>query len=382
MGRTSTFETSYPWHDGELRVQQSAGVAERMKAVGQRSVRNHLIEQHRLFYPQLPFVVLGTVDAAGDVWATLRAGRPGFLLARDPKQLDAALGCDPTDPADAGMDHGGGVGLLGIELHTRRRNRLNGRIRRDSPKSFSIAIEQSYGNCPQYIQLREFAFVRDPASPGPVEAVQSERLDGTAADVVRHADTFFVASYVVGEDGRNHVDVSHRGGRPGFVRVDPDGSLTIPDFSGNSFFNTLGNLLTNPKAGLVFVDFETGDLLQMTGDAEVVLESPEITAFQGAERLWRFHPRRIVTRRGSLPLRWRFSGGWSPNALLTGSWDQAARRLQAQGAVGTWRRFRVDGLGIIAHRAGQYLPVRVAIPGQPAPMPRSYTLSTAPSDGR
>ncbi len=314
-------------------MQLSAGVAERMKSVGQRSVRDHLIEQHRLFYPQLPFVVLGTVDAAGDVWATVRAGRPGFLAADDPKQLDVALSRDPTDPADAGMNDSAGVALLGIELHTRRRNRLNGSILRDSPQSFSIAVEQSYGNCPKYIQLRAFDFTRDPASPGPDEAVQLERLDGAAADLVRHADTFFVASYIVGEDGRNQVDVSHRGGRPGFVRVDPDGSLTIPDFSGNFFFNTLGNFLANPKAGLVFVDFDTGDILQMTGDTEVVLESPEIAAFQGADRLWRFRPRRIVSRRGSLPLRWRFSGGWSPNALLTGSWDEAAKRLQAQGAV-------------------------------------------------
>jgi ferredoxin-NADP reductase/predicted pyridoxine 5'-phosphate oxidase superfamily flavin-nucleotide-binding protein len=400
MDGTLTLEKRRPWHHGELRMQRSAGVTERMEAVGQRSIRDHLIEQHRLFYPQLPFVVLGTVDGAGDVWATIRAGHPGFMVAHDPKQLDVALARDPTDPADDGMNDGDGIGLLGIELHTRRRNRLNGWIRRNRPENFSVAVEQSYGNCPQYIQLRDFAFVRDPSGPGLDKVVPQERLDGAAADLVRRADTFFVASYVVGEDGRNRVDVSHRGGRPGFVRLDSDGTLTIPDFSGNFFFNTLGNLLANPRAGLAFVDFDTGNLLQMTGDAEVILESPEIAAFQGAERLWRFHPRRIVSRLGRLPLRWRFSGGWSPNALLTGSWEEAARRLEAQTTAGTWRRFRVarvadestfirslileptDGLGIIAHHPGQYLPIRVVVPGQSAVMLRSYTLSTAPSDGR
>src|SRR3546814_14766932 len=67
------------------------------------------------------------------------------------------------------------------------------------------------------------------------------------------------------------ADVSHRGGRPGFVRVTEDDGrsvLTIPDFSGNQFFNTLGNIAINPRAGLLFVDFATGDLLTLTGRSE------------------------------------------------------------------------------------------------------------------
>jgi hypothetical protein len=233
MDGTSQLKLSRPWHDGELQMQRWAGVADRMDIIGHRSIRDHLIEHHRLFYPQLPFVVLGAVDAAGDVWATLRAGHPGFLSAPDPKHLDVMLAREPADLADQGMNDGDGIGLLGIELHTRRRNRLNGTIRRESPRSFSIAVEQSYGNCPRYIQLREFAFVRDPAAPGPGDIIPLDRLDGPAATLMRHADTFFVASYVVDQDGRNRVDVSHRGGRPGFVRLDPDGGLTIPDFAGN-----------------------------------------------------------------------------------------------------------------------------------------------------
>ncbi len=120
------------------------------------------------------------------------------------------------------------------------------------------------------------------------------------------ADTFFVASYVDRGSGQRQVDVSHRGGRPGFVRVGSDGVLTIPDFAGNQFFNTLGNLLVNPRAGLVFVDFATGDLLQLSGDAQVVLDDPQIAAFEGAERFWRFTPRRAVYRPGAVPLRWTF----------------------------------------------------------------------------
>lgn len=379
-------------------MQQSAGVVEKMDAVGRKMVRDHLIEQHRLFYPQLPFVVLGAVDAGGDAWATVRAGSPGFLGSPDPKCLDVNLMRDVSDPAERGMDDGEGIGLLGIELQTRRRNRLNGTIRRNRPERFRIAVEQSYGNCPQYIQVRDFTFARDPNTAGPVAARVLPRLEGKAADLVRNADTFFVASYVTDGCGHRQVDVSHRGGRAGFVRLDDDGGFTIPDFAGNLFFNTLGNFLLNPKAGLVFVDFESGDLLQMTGNAEVILDAPDIAAFQGAERLWRFRPRQIVHRTGALPLRWKFSGGWSPNSLLTGDWDRAAKRLEAEQKASEWRVFRIakvsdesqivrslvvepiDGAGIAAHKPGHYLPIRVAVPGEPKPLIRTYTLSLAPSD--
>jgi predicted pyridoxine 5'-phosphate oxidase superfamily flavin-nucleotide-binding protein len=319
-----------PWHAGEVALQRSVGVAEKMAAHG-RVLRDHLIEQHRAFFPQLPFILAGAVDAEGDAWATMLAGRPGFLRAPDPSRLQITARRDPGDPADAGMNDGDAVGLLGIELHTRRRNRLNGRVRRASADGFAVSVEQSFGNCPQYIQLRDFEFVRDPGTPAPEAPQRLDALDERARALIAEADTFFVASYVDRRDAGRQVDVSHRGGRPGFVRVEEDGVLTIPDFAGNRFFNTLGNLLANPKAGLLFIDFATGDLLQLSGDAEIVLESPEIAAFQGAERLWRVRPRHIVHRPGALPLRWSFPpDGWSPRSLRTGSWEQAAQRLRDQ----------------------------------------------------
>jgi hypothetical protein len=308
-----------PWHPGEVAMQRSAGVAEKLAGRGQL-LRDHLIDQHRQFYPQLPFIVVGAVDGRGDAWATILAGKPGFLQSPDPHRLSIAAPRDPHDPADQGMRDGDALGLLGIELDTRRRNRLNGLVRRHSAGAFDVLVQQSFGNCPQYIQMRDFAFVRDPAVPRAEPPRPLDRRDEHARTLITEADTFFVASYV-DRDGRREVDVSHRGGKPGFVRVDANGVLTIPDFSGNRFFNTLGNLVANPKAGLLFVDFETGDLLQLTGDAEVVLDSPEIAAFEGAERLWRVTPRRILHRPDALPLRWRFQpDGWSPQSLKTGSW--------------------------------------------------------------
>jgi ferredoxin-NADP reductase/predicted pyridoxine 5'-phosphate oxidase superfamily flavin-nucleotide-binding protein len=387
------------WHDGEKFIQEKVGVADRMKIVGKRVIRDYLPAEHREFYAQIPFIVLGSVDDEGDAWATLLAGKPGFMSSPSPKSLDIDVHRDPDDPAEAGLRRGDALGLLGIELHTRRRNRVNGIIGASASTALRLEVEQSFGNCPQYIQLRDFTFARNPGTPFEGEVFEGTTLDDTARVMIEKADTFFVASYAERE-GHRQVDVSHRGGKTGFVRIDENGTLTIPDFAGNLFFATLGNILLNGKAGLVFIDFETGDLLQLTGDAEVVLDSPEIAAFQGAERLLTFKPRRIVRRPEALPLHWSFEkNGWSPNALMTGDWKQTADRLRASTLATQWRPFKVtnivdesssirsfhlqpnDGAGLVPHQAGQHLPIRLSIPGRDKSVIRTYTLSVAPSDG-
>ncbi|MES2257507.1 MAG: pyridoxamine 5'-phosphate oxidase family protein [Pseudomonadota bacterium] len=307
------------WHAGEIAMQRTVGMAERMAEIGQRVMRDFMPDQHREFFAQLPFVVLGAVDEAGDAWATVRAGQPGFLHAPDSCRLRVALPREPEDPADAGMEDGDAIAMLGIELHTRRRNRMNGTIRRGAAAGFDVDVVQSFGNCPQYIQLRDHAYVERQAGEGGAEALVA--LDDEARALISAADAFFVASYVEREDGRRQVDVSHRGGKPGFIKIDEGGTLTVPDFSGNMFFNTLGNFIENPRAGLVFVDFSSGDLLQLSGDVAVLLDAPEAAGFEGAERIWRFTPRRIVRRRAALPLRWAArADGASPAALRTGGW--------------------------------------------------------------
>jgi uncharacterized protein len=389
-----------PWHTGELAIQRSIGVAERMETVGRSNLRNFLLEQHREFYPLLPFIALGAVDPAGDAWATLRAGRPGFLSSSDTKTLSFHLDRDPNDPADIGMNGGDSVGALGIDLSTRRRIRLNGKVHRNGTKGFSIEVVQSFGNCPRYIHNRNPAFTLDAETPTKSPPQISSSLDAHARAMIAEADTFFVASYADTEDGTRQVDVSHRGGKPGFVRIDEDGTLTIPDFNGNLFFNTLGNFLVNPRAGLVFVDFSTGDELQLTGDAKVILDSPEIPAFHGAERLWQFKPRRVIFRKEALPLRWSEGSGASPHSLMTGDWKAAEQRLQAEALANSWRVFRVadikaettairsleleptDGMGILRHQAGQHIPIRVRPAGSDAPLIRTYTLSVAPSQNK
>lgn len=386
------------WHEGEIFIQEKLGVKERMASVGQRVVRDFMPDQHRDFYAQLPFIVLGSVDQAGDAWATFVEGEPGFMSSPSPVVLDIAANRDPIDPASEGLADGLPIGLLGIEMHTRRRNRMNGFVS-TIDGGFRIDVDQSFGNCPRYIQLRDFRFDRQPGTPFQGEAEELSVLDDRARAVIQDADAFFVASYVDRED-RRQVDVSHRGGNTGFVRIGNDGVLTIPDFDGNLFFATLGNILLNGKAGLLFVDFNTGDMLQMTGTAELIFDSPEIAAFQGAERFWTFKPTRIVRRRNALALRWAFQkDGWSPSSLMTGNWSQAADRLRAAEFAKSWRLMTVtaivdesatiksfhlqpgDGAGLLPHAAGQHLPIRMKLPGEDKAVIRTYTLSVAPSDG-
>lgn len=379
-----------PWHAGEQQLQAQVGVAERMDAVGRRVIRSEMPEQHRTFYQQLPFLLYGAVDADGNPWASILQGPPGFAQAPAPALLQVGSLPERDDPAQ--LHDGGAIGLLGIELHSRRRNRLNGRVAALTARGFEVQVEQSFGNCPQYIQLRQFRPV-PLADPATRSAQHLDGLDDAAKAMIAGADTFFVASYA-DVAGQRAVDVSHRGGRAGFVRVEGN-RLTIPDFAGNLFFNTLGNLLINPRAGLLFIDFDSGDLLQLSGRTQVILDGPQVDAFQGAERLWTVEVERVVRRPAALALRWRFDG-LSPSSALTGSWAQAHARLQARALGDRWRPLRVtrieqeshsirslylqpaDGAGLPLFQAGQHLPLRFHLAG--AVHIRTYSLSSAPSD--
>lgn len=379
-----------PWHAGEQQLQAHVGVVERMETLGRRVIRNEMPDQHRTFYQQLPFMLYGAVDADGNPWASVLEGEPGFAHSPEPGLLQFSSLPAADDPAQ--LSEGAAIGLLGIELHTRRRNRINGRVGGVSTDGFGVTVQQSFGNCPQYIQLRQFRTV-PLADPATRIAQHLNELDGATSAVIAEADTFFVASYV-DVDGERSVDVSHRGGQAGFVHVEGN-RLTIPDFAGNLFFNTLGNLLVNPRAGLLFIDFNSGDLLQLSGRTEIILEGPQVEAFQGAERLWTFHVEHVVRRPAALALRWRFDGV-SPTSLLTGTWAQAEARLQAKALGDQWRPLRVvrieaqshnirsiylepaDGAGLPLFQAGQHLPLRFNIDGDVHI--RTYSLSSAPSD--
>lgn len=392
-------ETS-PFHAGEQAIQERLGLRDKTERFGRKVIRPFLPEQHRGFFSNLPFLVVGSVDDQGWPWASLLAGKPGFISSPDPQSLMVNAAALPGDPLADAIVPGAPLGLLGIALDSRRRNRVNVRVSSTGKGSFGLAVDQSFGNCPQYIQTRDIEFVRDPQESSLADATDRfSSLDEAAAKMIRAADAFFVSSYVEPEtdDDIEGVDVSHRGGRPGFVKVEGN-TLTVPDYAGNSHFNTLGNFLVNPKAGLTFVDFETGDLLMLTGTVEIIWDDdPQVKAFRGAERAWRFTLEHGIRLSEALPMRWSF-GEFSPNALITGHWDEAAATLAAEAKRDTWRDYRVvriedesdvirsfymepaDGDGLISYDAGQFLTIRVHPENTTKPVIRTYTLSSAPAD--
>ncbi|HEX9329853.1 MAG TPA: pyridoxamine 5'-phosphate oxidase family protein, partial [Reyranella sp.] len=218
----------------------------------------------------------------------------------------------PDDPAAPAFVAGAEIGLLGLDFATRRRNRANGRLVAVDD-GLTVGIDQSFGNCAQYIQTRTPS--PRAAAGAPVERL--DHLDTAARALIDGSDTFFVASRSRAGIGNGGLDVSHRGGRPGFVGVMGD-TLAIPDFRGNRFYNTLGNLLGDPRAGLLFIDFASGDILQLQGRATIDWH-PGDSGPAGAERLWRVEVARAWRRRGAFPFTWRF-GDYAPTTLATGTW--------------------------------------------------------------
>jgi predicted pyridoxine 5'-phosphate oxidase superfamily flavin-nucleotide-binding protein len=265
-------------------MQARLGVAARMAEIGPLLIHDSMPEQHREFFAQLPFVILGTIDEHDDVWASLLTGPPGFMRSPDPRTLTIR-----TDHgAVPGLARGRAVGLLGIEPHTRRRNRMSGTLASVTADELTIAVAQSFGNCPKYICPRELV-ESEQLPTHPIE--RFDGLDARARATITAADTMFVASYA-DVDGTRQVDVSHRGGPAGFVQVDAAGTLTIPDYAGNRFFNTLGNITLQPHVGLLFIDFVGGDLLQVVGTAQLLPDGDaRLATLAGAERAWTLQPR-------------------------------------------------------------------------------------------
>lgn len=312
-----------PFHPGEHALQARVGRREAIERAGRLMIRDFMPDEHRAFFASLPLVFVGSLDDAGRPWASVLCGEPGFMASPHATLLRVAAKPASDDPLARNLGVGAPVGLLGLEFQTRRRNRMNGTVTHAHAHGFEVRVEQSFANCPKYIQARA-PLGTQPGSPG---ASRAERavLSPRAASLVGHADAFFIASaapHARDGDPAQGVDVSHRGGKPGFVRLAAERGctvLTAPDFAGNSLFNTFGNLALEPRAGVLFVDFATGDALQLTGRAEILWDGPELAAFAGAQRLLRFVVDEGAWRERVSPLRWTPP---QPAAQLaaTGSW--------------------------------------------------------------
>ncbi|MBH0074537.1 pyridoxamine 5'-phosphate oxidase family protein [Pseudoalteromonas sp. SWYJ118] len=407
MTNTNSIDAS-PFHEGELAIQDKLGKREIMATFGKRAVRSFMPEQHQAFFEQLPFVVAGSVDENADVWVSIVSGLSGFLSAPTPTSLLMTHAVDKNDPLHNTLKIAGSpIGLLGIELSTRRRNRLNvrvGEVISDNKVSFNV--DQSFGNCPQYIQTRDLAFNRDPLlKSNAVQKVEFNTLDNAATTLIDTTDTFFVSSFITAKNNPKieGVDVSHRGGMPGFVKREGN-TLTIPDYAGNNFFNTMGNFLLNPKAGLLFPDFDTGNVLMLTGSVEILWDGhPELKGFIGADRGWKFTVTKGMWLKNLLPFTAKFDA-YSPNTKMTGTWLEADKNKQAEKLKHAWQPLKVtkiikdsdvitsfyleghNNTTLLPFKAGQHLTVQIPSKNSDnnnsnsKPVTRTYTVSSSPHE--
>jgi uncharacterized protein len=292
------------WHEGELEVQKRAGVASKAESLS-GMVRDSLPESARRFLAERQFAVLGSLDSERRTWASVAVAEPGFLQVPDATTIEIKGGWAATDPLIENISHNHDAGMLVIDFATRRRLRANGRAELVDQNTIRLRIEQAFSNCPRYIQARVPTEV---LSSSGSSVQRGERLSESQTAWIAKADTFFIAS----AHPERGVDASHRGGNPGFVHVDGNRRLMIPDYNGNSLFNTLGNIQLNPSAGLVFVDFEAGRTLQLTGRASINWDRETAKSFPGAERLVEFEVDEAVETEHGIRLAFKFES-YSPH---------------------------------------------------------------------
>ena len=274
------------YHAGEIAVQERAG--ERSVAARRRGmVGDYLVDGARAFLTRQRVAAVGAEAPDGTVWASLWTGAAGFLRGDDDgghvdvsASLDRTLDIDPVRPL---VQAGAPLAMLVIDLMTRQRLRINGTVTRADALGMALRVRETFGNCNKYIQRRQH--FDDPANDTVGPAMRGTALDDERRDFIALTDTAFVASI----HPVRGLDVSHRGGQPGFIWVGPDGTLRMPDYPGNSMFQTLGNFEVDPRAGLALIDFERAQVLSLTGTASTVFHAEDPGhPTGGTGRYWSF----------------------------------------------------------------------------------------------
>ncbi len=272
------------FHEGEVTVQQRFG-EEELAARSSGIIKDYIPPNAFEFVNKQLILIVSTVDDNQSIWTSILIGKPGFVTIIDEKTLKinlTELVSGKEDPFWENIKTNPSIGGLFIDLSTRRRLKLVGKISW-SEDDLKVLVNRAYPNCPRYIQRRDIEVTKIENSIVP--PTKGMRLNGELKNWIQKSDTLFVGS----SNDHNDLGANHRGGNPGFIQVMDDHTLKIPDYPGNSMFNTLGNFMVNPKAGLLIVDFEIGKTLQLTGTAEIIWnEENSDKETGGSRRFWKF----------------------------------------------------------------------------------------------
>ena len=293
------------YHPGELIVQTRAGVRDKAQRIG-GSIKANIPPVAQEFMQQQLFVITATVDANQWVWASILTGDPGFITAVDQQTIHINPTLADTHPLNHHLQEQAPIGLLFIEMVTRRRMRLNGWIEPQPNASIYVHAQEVYSNCAKYIQARHIEGNIEHKERATAVTYHNQ-LTPKQQSWIACSDTFFIAStHITGG-----ADASHRGGNPGFIHSLNEHSLIWPDYAGNMMFNTLGNIAANPRAGLLFLDFTKGSILQLTGEASIIWDQDQIAAYTGAERLVSYQIKQVVETQYALTWHWQLDS-YSP----------------------------------------------------------------------
>lgn len=258
------------FHEGEKSFHKALGIEERMDELGKRMMRDHMPDQHRDFFAQLPMIHICALDENGHPCAILRTGNPGFISS--PDEYTLIINSIPLagEPENLQLGKGSKISIVGVEFATRRRNRLNATILSHQDNKLEMRVDMSFGNCPKYIQIRNM-FPPEKIETKP-EVFHSKSLSETERKIISSVDTLFIASRspVINDEPKNGVDINHRGGNPGFIEILDDETIQFPDYLGNNMFNTFGNIVGDPRIAIQLIDFESKALLHIQGRAEII----------------------------------------------------------------------------------------------------------------
>lgn len=303
------------FHKGELEIQERTGEA-KMASNVKRMVKNKIIRGAIPFLENQSFVIISSLDSNNKVWTSLLLGYSGWINASTEGKLAFSLGKIISPKSDIffkNIKENNQVGLLFIELGTRRRYRVNGRVGQNGD-DLEITIQEAYPNCPKYIQRRVLTSLNKNRTPTP-QTSEGTGLNALQKEWIKKSDTFFVGS----QSKAGYLDASHRGGQVGFIEILADGTLKIPDYTGNSLYNTLGNMVEEPNAGLVFIDFEKGNTLQLTGNTTLLFDQfSEKDKLKTGDtgRYWLFKPAAWIQTKAHHEIIWEYldSSPFNPNA--------------------------------------------------------------------
>jgi ferredoxin-NADP reductase/predicted pyridoxine 5'-phosphate oxidase superfamily flavin-nucleotide-binding protein len=294
------FSIGMPWNEGEEKMHSLLRVPPQ-----DNPTSTMLTPQASFMFQRAPLLAFGTLDSQDRPWVTLWGGSPGFseslgqgmvgtrtLVDGEHDPVIQALVADgkgfekPRSREDAKLIAG-----LAIDLMTRKRVKTAGRLvgcmvqevetepEGDTPaKSQNLLqivtkIEQSLGNCPKYLNQYEIR-------PAPVASklvTEGASLSDEGRDLITAADMFFLSTST-----EDDMDVNHRGGPQGFVRIMSRTEIVYPEYSGNRLYQSLGNLQLNPKIGLVFPNYSTGDVLYITGTTEILTDKDATNVLPGS----------------------------------------------------------------------------------------------------